>query len=107
VVEDLKTKLQEVLKDCGEYSNEYTPSFTHHTEFITATPDKPDSHLVTPRHIHELNTTTYNQVLKCMPNPNHTHSALILCVIYLVFHSECIIDTNSPGVCNMGQLGIH
>ena len=62
MVEDLKAKLQEVLQDCGEYSNQYTPSFTYHTESITATPDKRDSCLVTTRHIHELSTTTYNEV---------------------------------------------
>ena len=68
MVEDLKAKLQEVLQDCGEYSNQYTPSFTHHTESVDATPDKPDSCLITTHHIHKLSTTTYNEVqcFKCM-----------------------------------------
>ena len=58
-----------MLQDCGEYSNQYTPSFIQykicHTESATAsvmTPDKPDSCLVTTRHIHDLSTVTYNEV---------------------------------------------
>ena len=62
MVEDLKAKLQKVLQDCGEYSNQFTLSFTYHTESVTATPDKPDSCLVTTHHIHELSTTTFNEV---------------------------------------------
>lgn len=63
VVEDLKAKLQEVLQDCGEYSNQYTPSFVvHHTKSITATPDEPALCLAITGHIHELSTTTYNEV---------------------------------------------
>ena len=62
MVEDLKAKLQEVLKDCEEYSSQYSPLFTHLTESVTASvvrPDKPDSCL---GHIHELSPTTYNEV---------------------------------------------
>ena len=59
MVEDLKAKLQEVLQDCGEYSNQCTPSFIYHTESVTATPDKP---LAITCRIHELSTTTYNEV---------------------------------------------
>ena len=68
VVEDLKAKLQEVLQDCGEYSNQFTPSYiVHYTDSITAIPEKPDSSfLVTTGHIHELSTTTYNEV--CFPS---------------------------------------
>ena len=62
MVEDLQAKLQEVLKDCGEYSSQYAPSFTHHTESVTASivrSDKPDSCL---GHIHELSPAMYNEV---------------------------------------------
>ena len=72
VVEDLKAKLQEVLKDCGEYSSLYTPSFTHYTEFVTASvvaPDKPDSCL---GRVLELSTTTYNEVCLLV----HVHESL-------------------------------
>jgi hypothetical protein len=61
MVEDLKAKLQEVLQDHGDCSNQYIPIFTPHTESVTGTPDKPDC-LVTTRHIQELSTTTYNKV---------------------------------------------
>ena len=74
VVEDLKAKLLEMMQDCGEYSNQYTPSFTiHHTKSVTATPDKPVSYLVTTTtdHIHKLSTTTCNEVY------------------FPTFHSEC------------------
>ena len=67
MIEDLKAKLQEVLQDCGEYSNQCTPSFTYHTESVTATLDKPAACLVTTGHIHELSTSTCNEVyFKCM-----------------------------------------
>ena len=75
MVEDLKAKLQEVLKDCEEYFSQYTPSFTHHTESITASvvrSDKPGSCL---GRIHELSPTTYNEVcLWCM---FLNHSAIV------------------------------
>lgn len=68
MIEELKAKIMEVLQDCGDYSNQYTPSFIQHkichTKSNTApamTPVRPDSsHLIT--HVHELSITTYNEV---------------------------------------------
>ena len=77
MVEDLRAKLQEVLKDCGEYFSQYTPSFTRHTESVTASvvrPDKLDSCL---SRILELSPTTYNEVCLWCMLLNHSAIACI------------------------------